>query len=293
MQEKSTERQYLLIDDSVMALGGTALTLEALIEPNRKNVNTVATEFFRFNESDDLFYVVGNCLTLSQDSFESLYYLFQKGNFCKIEFDYGYCQFRGPYPHKHFKGEECNCPTYLPLQQLYKGITKNAKKIFYMSDQQRDIHLQHLPDLNKDKTIRLSSTFLKENYKKFKELRGKKKNGKYAIIEGQGGWHTEAKGIKESVEYAQKNKIDYDLISTKSHNEMLELLSEYSGIIFLPIIEDTCPRVTIEAKLLGLDVITNNNAQHTTEEWWGEDLDKIEGYLSQRPEFLWKTLNEL
>ena len=164
MQEKSTERQYLLIDDSVMALGGTALTLEALIEPNRANVNTVATEYFRFNESDDLFYIVGNCLTLSQESFESLYYLFQKGNFCKIEFDYGFCQYRGPYPHKHFTGKECDCPTYLPLEQLYKGITKNAKKIFYMSDQQRDIHLEHLPDLNKDKTVRLSSTFLNENY---------------------------------------------------------------------------------------------------------------------------------
>jgi hypothetical protein len=293
VQEKSTERQYLLIDDSVMALGGTALTLEALIKPNRGNVNTVATEYFRFNESDDLFYIVGNCLTLSQESFESLYYLFQKGNFCKIEFDYGFCQFRGPYPHKHFKGKECDCPNYLPLEQLYKGITKNAKKIFYMSDQQRDIHLKHLPDLNKDKTLRLSSTFLNENYKKFKELRSKEKNGKYAIIEGQGGWHTEAKGIKESVEYAQKNKIDYDLISTKSHDQMLELLSEYSGIIFLPIIEDTCPRVTIEAKLLGLDVITNNNSQHTTEEWWGDDLDKMEEYLSKRPEFLWRTLNEL
>jgi len=291
------ERRYCFIDDSVHALGGTALTLNALIEPNKNQVDTVPTEFFRFNESDDLFYVIGNCMTLSQESFESLYYMTKKANFCKVEFDYNYCLYRGPVAHKKFAGEECSCPHgpsgHLPLQQLYKNITANAKKIFYMSDNQRDVHLKDLPDLDKSKTIRLSSTFLKDNFNKFKEYRATPKNGKYAIIEGQGGWHTEAKGIKESIEYAHSNNLDYDLISTKTHDEMLKLLSQYKGLIFLPIQYDTCPRVTIEARLLGLEVITNENSQHTPEEWWVEDLDVVEKYLKGRPEFFWKTLNEL
>jgi len=64
-------------------------------------------------------------------------------------------------------------------------------------------------------------------------------------------------------------------------------------LIFLPIQYDTCPRVTIEARLLGLDVITNENSQHISEEWWVEDLDVVEDYLKNRPEFFWKILNEL
>ena len=82
------ERRFCFIDDSVHALGGTALTLNALVEPNKSQVDTVPTEFFRFNESDNLFYVIGNCMTLSQESFESLYYMTKKANFCKVEFDY-------------------------------------------------------------------------------------------------------------------------------------------------------------------------------------------------------------
>jgi len=280
-----------------MALGGTALTTEALIEPNKENVTSVATEWFRYDESEDLFYIVGNCVTLSQESFESLYRLFQKGNFCKIEFDYNYCDYRGEVPHKHFTGKECLCPFgetgYLPMRQLYKGIIENAKKIFYMSAQQRDIHLKALRTLDEDKTFVITSTFKKENFEKFKQLRGRKKNGKYAVIEGQGGWHTEAKGIRPSIEYAKANNINYDLISTKTHDDMLELLSQYSGMIFLPIIHDTCPRVTIEAKLLGLDVITNEKAQHITEDWWNFEFDQMSEYLIDRPNIFWKILNEL
>lgn len=291
------EKRFCLIDDSVTSLGGTALTLNAIIEPNKEKVDTVATEFFRFNQDDNYFYIIGNCMTLSQESFESLYYMTQKADFCKIEFDYNYCRYRGPVAHKKFEGEECSCPFgssgYLPIQQLYKNICSNAKKIFYMSDEQRDVHLKALPMLDKSKTVRLSSTFLEENYKKIREYRPRAKNGKYAVIEGQGGWHTEAKGIKESIEYAHQNNLDYDLISTKTHEEMLDLLSQYSGLIFLPIQYDTCPRVTIEAKLLGLDVITNENSQHINEEWWDYGLDKMEEYLINRPHFFWKTLNEL
>lgn len=291
------DKKYCFIDDSVTALGGTALTIDALLEPNINNVEMVQTSQFSFDESKDLFYIVGNCVTLSQESFESLYYLFQKGNFCKIEFDYNYCPYRGINPHKHFTGKDCSCPFgdtgYLPLKQLYKGISKNAKAVFYMSDQQRDMHLKALPDLSIDRTFRLSSSFKQDNFAKFKSLRDKEKNGKYAIIEGQGGWHTEAKGIKQSIQYAKENNLNYDLISTKTHDAMLEKLSDYSGMIFLPIIHDTCPRVTIEAKLLGLEVITNDNSQHITEEWWGDDLEKIENYLKGRPSFLWEKLNEL
>jgi hypothetical protein len=74
---------------------------------------------------------------------------------------------------------------------------------------------------------------------------------------------------------------------------MLELLSQYSGMIFLPIIQDTCPRVTIEAKLLGLDVITNEKSQHITEDWWNFEFDQMSEYLIDRPNIFWKILNEL
>ena len=70
-------------------------------------------------------------------------------------------------------------------------------------------------------------------------------------------------------------------------------LSSYKGLISLPIIEDTCPRVTIEAKLMGLEVITNENSQHTLENWWNKPLDEIENYLKERPGILHQELINL
>ena len=49
---------------------------------------------------------------------------------------------------------------------------------------------------------------------------------------------------------------------------MINLLSSYKGLISLPIIEDTCPRITLEARYMGLEVITNKMSQHTKEDWW-------------------------
>ena len=47
----------------------------------------------------------------------------------------------------------------------------------------------------------------------------------------------------------------------------------------------------IEAKLLGLDIITNVNSQHTTEGWWHSTRDDIKEYLEQRPKHFWSVID--
>ncbi len=46
-------------------------------------------------------------------------------------------------------------------------------------------------------------------------------------------------------------------------------------------------------ELMGLEVITNENSQHTLEEWWNKPLDEIENYLKGRPEILHQELINL
>ena len=73
----------------------------------------------------------------------------------------------------------------------------------------------------------------------------------------------------------------------------MDKLSTYRGLIFLPIIHDTCPRLVIEAKLLGLDLKINKFCQHITEDWWNKNTDDIISYLRSRPKFLWDKIDEL
>ena len=213
---------------------------------------------------------------------------------------YGYCKFRGEIPHQRLGGSPCDCPSSDDaaaslFQTLYGLIAQKALHIFYMSEEQRNFQLSKVIGLeNMKKTSVLSSCFLKKDLEKMEVLRKKPKNNKYAIIDGQGGWHTEAKGVERALDLADSSGFDYELIKTKTHEEMLEKLSDFSWFIFLPFIHDTCPRVVIESKLMGLNVITNSRSQHIYEDWWHKKSpEESQKYLAGRPEWFRSQLKEL
>jgi len=284
------------IDDSVSGIGGTSLTLDAIVEPNRDNVDFIPTVDFSLSQvfSKYSMYIFGNITHFSKNSLDSIIYLMEEKPFCKIEFDYGYCPYRGTIPHKILGNAECKCPfgeeSQLHLAELYSLIKYNSLHIFYMSQAQSEIHNDHLGGIPESKKSILSSCFTKDTLLKFKSLKQKSKNNKYAIIDGNGGWHTQAKGISESIKYAKDNNLKFDLIKTDTHDEMLNLLSEYKGLITFPIIDDTCPRITLEARYMGLEVITNEFSQHTTEDWWLDSDKEAFKFTSSRPSFFWNKI---
>lgn len=288
--------QICVIDDSVSGVGGTSLTLNAIMAKNVENIEFIPTSDLSLKDvfkPYDLF-ILGNIMGYNNNSFDALMHLMSNCKFVKIEFDYGYCPYRGLVPHKILGKEECSCPfgkTGDPhLSKIYSRIKSQSSYIFYMSDGQMNMHDIALGGIDKNKKSRLSSCFSEENMLLMDRLKSKKKNDKYAIIDGKGGWHTQAKGIKESIEYAKENNLSFDLIKTETHKEMLNLLSEYKGLISMPIIHDTCPRITIEAKFMGLEVITNEMSQHTTELWWQMQTDDAVNYIKGRPKFFWDKI---
>lgn len=284
------------VDDSVSGVGGTSLTLEAIVEPNKDNIDFIPTVDFSLNQVFKKYsmYILGNITHFSKNSLDAIIYLMEEKPFCKIEFDYGYCPYRGDVPHQILGNAECQCPygegSLLHLKEIYNLIKSNSLHIFYMSKAQMKKHDERLQGISENKKSVLSSCFTKETLLKFKSLKQKPKNSKYAIIDGNGGWHTQAKGIKESIKYAISNKLQYDLLKTETHEEMLNLLSNYKGLISLPIIDDTCPRITLEARYMGLEVITNEFSQHTTEDWWLSDDQEALSFTSSRPDFFWNKI---
>ena len=287
---------FCLVDDSVEGVGGTALTIDAILEPEKDNIDFISTSDLMLKDTfaDYKVFILGNIMNYDSNSFGALLNLMQERKFVKIEFDYGYCPYRGRIPHKILGKEPCSCPfgkTGIPaLSQIYENIKINSSHVFYMSEGQMKIHDDALMGINKKKKTVLSSCFSQKDMILMGRLSQKPKNEKFAIIDGKGGWHTEAKGIKPSIEYAESNSIEYDVIKTDTHHEMLHLLSGYKGLINKPIIDDTCPRVTIEAKLMGLEVIADEMSQHITEKWWKQTPGKIVDYLSSRPKLFWEIV---
>lgn len=289
--------RYILVDDSVDGIGGTALTLEGLIEPVKKEVLELATRevtLTQLAKHRDKIWIFGNIHGLSPESFSCIAECMRVSTFFKIDFDYGYCVYRGRIPHERLGGGPCNCqsnPQAMMYQTIYDLICRFSSHNFYMSAEQLAFHIEDL-QMPGDKCSVLSSCFTENFFKLIDEIKSLQNNGRYAIIDGQGGWHTEAKGIKESIKHATEKNLEYDLLKTNSHKELMEQLCLYQGLIFLPIIHDTCPRITIEAKLLGLNLIINEKCQHKTEDWWQLAAPEMEDYLRGRPHFLWNKIHE-
>jgi glycosyltransferase involved in cell wall biosynthesis len=72
---------------------------------------------------------------------------------------------------------------------------------------------------------------------------------------------------------------------------LLEELAKAKGFVFLPPGGDTCPRIVIEAKLLGCDLVLNDYVQHAHESWFDtQDLDEVEEYLYTARELFWNHI---
>ncbi len=283
--------KFLLVDDSVQGIGGTMLTLDAIFENFEGELSQVSTSDFSLTHafSKNTFFIFGNITSFTQNSLDAILFTMENFPFVKIEFDYGYCPYRGSIPHKILADQECHCPfgdnSDSNLSKIYTLIKDRSLHIFYMSDAQMIIHDKHLLGIPKTKKSTLSSCFKKETLKSFINLKTKQKNNKFAIIDGKGGWHSKAKGIEKSIKYANDNNLDFDLIKTETYSEMLDKLSNYKSLITFPIIHDTCPRITIEARYMGLDVITDEFSQHITEAWWKGSDEEAFNFTKSRPKY--------
>ena len=76
------------------------------------------------------------------------------------------------------------------------------------------------------------------------------------------------------------------------YEERLNKLSTHKGLAFHPLGGDTCPRLVIEAKLLGMEVDVNENVQHSKESWWEKTIDEIESYLLEGHNRFWNKIIE-
>ena len=92
--------------------------------------------------------------------------------------------------------------------------------------------------------------------------------------------------------WCEDNNKEYEVLWNVPPPEFLERLSSFKGVCFKPSGLDTCPRLVIEAKLLGCEVELNDNVQHTQEEWFNLEYDGIVEYLKSRPDFFWERAFE-
>jgi hypothetical protein len=267
-------------------IGGAELTSDAIIDRSNRDVFKLRSNHLNDSiiESNlDACWIFGNFSFLNKETIFKFIKL--KLNYHILEYDFKYCSFRSSQKHIKATGQ-CNCETEMN-GKVVSLFMNNAKSLWFMSEKQKQIYCDLFPFLQKDTTTVLSSVFAKKTLEKISQL-PTKKNENYIIFDSN-NW---LKGTKKSIEYAVENNLNYELVKDLPYDKMLEKLSFSKGLIFLPQAYDTCPRITIEAKLLDCELVLGDNVLHRNEDWFKCSKESVMNHLSINAEKFWSFIDD-
>lgn len=273
-------------------IGGAELTTEALIQ----SANDIKVQKIRARDVSmatlksgvEKHWIFCNISSMSPSLFPSII-----GNlsYSVIEYDYKFCKFRSVEKHENATGSPCDCHNELHGKMI-SAFFHGAKSLWWMSEQQEKRYLDRFPFLEKNDSVVLSSVFddaffAYVNAAKEKNAEVERKGW---IVLGSDSW---IKGYEDAEKYCQENDLDYEVVGGLSHGQLLEKLATAEGFVYLPRGGDTCPRMVIEAKALGCQLVLNEHVQHAQEEWFtGSDLDML-SYLYAARERFWRAIKAI
>lgn len=267
--------------------GGAELTTEAIISDSYFPCNKILSSnphlIPLMKKNSSAFWIFGNFANIPENV---LLFAAKNLDYSVLEYDYKYCELRSPGKHI-LKNETCKCES-LRKGKLISIFLNNAKSVWWMSRNQLEHYKLKFPFLDNDKNSILSSVFSSETLDYICSLDTSKKNKKYIILNSP-SW---IKGKEEAIEYAQRNNLDYELVWGLDYKQLLNKLARSKGIIFFPKAGDTCPRITIEAKLLDCELILNENVQHKNEPWFQTKENTLH-YLRKRTEIFWSRIEKV
>lgn len=283
--------EYIFVSDMFASdyTGGAELTLEAIVRacPGPYfQIRSMAVTANLVEKYKNKHWILVNFSQMPHEAVVEL--VASKVKYSIIECDYKYCMFRSSHLHKLQTGKECDCHTQ-KFGKFIRVLYAKANKVFFMSETQMNVYVNLFPEIKPTNFLVQSSTFTNETLDHLATLRQNRKtiNEKYVILKG-GTW---IKAESDTISWAQKNALDYDLVGGLPPEQFLNEIAKYKGLIFRPAGYDTCPRLVIEAKLLGLECLLNENVQHKDESWFAGNIEDCEKYLRSRPKSFWEKIN--
>lgn len=270
-------------------LGGAELTSGALIESSplpvfKLHSRDVSHELLE--QGKDKYWIFGNFAMMDLSLIPSIV---ANIRYSVLEYDYKFCQYRSPEKHEAATGSPCNCNNE-DHGKLISAFMYGAQSLWFMSERQQERYTKRFPFLADRENWVLSSVFNDKFFAALKILREQAKDkprSKWLVL-GSDSW---IKGFGEAVKWCEANGKEYEVISGWGYEKVLERMSTAEGFVYLPLGGDTCPRMVIEAKLLGCEVVTNDNVEHAREEWFDtDDTELTESYLYAARGKFWNSI---
>ena len=278
----------LFIDDYV---GGAELTSEALISECPFKIQKIKSQHVTMEllrQGVSKHWIFGNFAALNTQLIPSIIANLQ---YSILEYDYKYCKYRSPEKHESIKNVPCDCHNQVN-GKLVSAFFYGANSLWWMSETQKKWYTNLFPFLLEKPSVVLSSVFSKDILGRIKLLREGIKNAEaerkgWAVL-GSESW---VKGFEAAKTWCIENDKETDILWNVPYETVLSRLAVSEGFVYLPQGKDTCPRMVIEAKLLGCKLHLNDNVQHKNEDWFVTDnVEEIEEYLFTTPGLFWSGI---
>lgn len=226
-----------------------------------------------FVQDEDKNFIVSNFTYLHEYVREQMA---EGSNYIIYEHDHKYCRTRNPGDYKDYKVPKAD----LVNQEFYK----NAKAIFCQSKLHKEIVQKNLPFLSESQVVNVSGNFWSDQHLDI--MKEKLKNGSKLLntcsVMRSGIAH---KGTNAAKKYCEENGLDYELISHRDYEFFLDMLGSYEYFAFFPRTIETLSRVIVEAKMMGVKIISysidSNRIGALSEEWILDDPREVIQYMRE------------
>lgn len=250
--------------------GGAELTTQAMIEALEQAGRKVLK--LRCSEVDEKTidtlknkkWIVGNWALCEPHIFLKI--IDDVHDYSVVEFDFKYCMFRSVIKHKLQSGKPCDCHENEHGKHVERFM-KKANNLFFMSEEQKEKYNVVFPDLASRESHVVGSMFNNDSLEfiiKTYQNRQPPTDKVFAIL-GSDNW---IKGTEDAIAWCKQSNVNHVVLPPMGYKDFITTLSKFHGLVFVPRDSDTAPRVTIEAKLLGLDLVINQNVLQRNEKWF-------------------------
>tara|TARA_R110002020_G_scaffold464430_3_gene685133 strand:+ start:417 stop:1307 length:891 start_codon:yes stop_codon:yes gene_type:complete len=101
------------------------------------------------------------------------------------------------------------------------------------------------------------------------------------------------KNTKGAIKFCKDNILDYSLITNSDdRRKFLSSMASHSSLVFFPIARESCCRLVVEARALGMNVLTTKNYGAVLEPWFSLSGLKLIDFLRKKTQENLKTIKE-
>ena len=257
MNDKIILISDFFIDDFV---GGAALNDEEIYKTlnHHYDVKKIKSRYLYpgfIQENLDSFFIISNFFGITPEIRDLIQ---KKCKYILYCHDYKFVQHTNPAVFRDF--------IVPPNQLINKEFHHGSQQIICQTSFQKDIYDKNLN--THEKTINFSGNLWSEESLDLLEAHSSAvKNGRAVVIESP----YPQKGTEFSMNLCKAEKWNFDVIADPDYKSFLNKLSKYSKLVFHPATPETCCRLVLEAKMMNLEVVTNNLVGACYEPWFSQD----------------------